>query len=61
MKDRNDIEDEIWELLDSEAITSHELLIDFLSAMSTQELSENWEYIKQCRELDKFFKGEDFE
>ena len=52
MNNRVEIENEIFEMLDNGIIGAHELLMDLIGAMSTQELSENWDYIKRCRDLN---------
>ena len=38
---------EINEVLDNEIMTAEQLLGELMQAMSTQELNENWEHIKQ--------------
>lgn len=59
MKNRVEIEKEIFEMIDNEIVDSHQLLIDFISAMSTQELSESWDYIKRCYDLDAILNEEE--
>lgn len=59
MNNRVEIENEIFEMLDNGVMGAHQLLIDLISAMSTQELSENWEHIKRCHDLDAILNEEE--
>lgn len=59
MVNRTEIENEIFEMIDNGYFSSHELLIDFILSMTTQELSENWEHIKTAHALDEMLNEEE--
>jgi len=49
---------EIKDVLDNDIMTHEQLLEAFLSAMETPEIRENWQYIKDCHDLnDALYDG----
>ena len=43
---------EINDVLDNEIMTAEQILGELLMAMSTKELNENWDFIKQNWEIE---------
>lgn len=52
MNDRLDIFEQIDHVVESGQATRRLLLEELLTAMTTPELKENWDYIKQMWEFD---------
>ena len=55
MNVRSDVLGEINDVLDNEIMTAEQLLGELLGAMTTDELNENWDYIKKNWALSGWF------
>lgn len=57
MNVRSDVLGEINDVLDNEIMTAEQILGELLGAMTTNELNENWDYIKRNWEIcPSFFR-----